>query len=225
MVEKKETLGKKIRKYRKISGMTMKELGMKLDLSEQAISQYERDKRKPNILILKEIARIFNITLEDLLNDDFENLDRNFVDSLIRERTGIIANLNVTEVENLENILNLRNPLLVNFEILNYFKAYRELIPDEITIEDYFSLATLFSENMISAIKLFLSKYNQTSRLDKLDKYSDEFNDFLSWLKEDFSDNKFANEKYFDHFSKQDKHLIMNYYDVVNDAKHYDNKK
>ena len=120
MVEKKETLGKKIRKYRKISGMTMQELGMKLDLSEQAISQYERDKRKPNILILKEIARIFNITLEDLLNDDFENLDRNFVDSLIRERTGIIANLNVTEVENLENILNLRNPLLVNFEILNY---------------------------------------------------------------------------------------------------------
>lgn len=47
--------------------MTMKELALKLDLSEQAISQYERDKIEPNILILKYISRVLKINITDLL--------------------------------------------------------------------------------------------------------------------------------------------------------------
>lgn len=212
MSENKDTLGKRIRKYRKASGMTMKELALKLDLSEQAISQYERDKREPNILMLKDISRVLKINITDLLILDSDPL---LEDLLIKERTGIIANLNIREIENLENLLITRNPLLLNFELLSTFKAYRELIPNNISIEDYSAMATLISENILSVFKIFISKYNQPTRLSKLEKYTNEYNDFINWLKEDFKDTDISNKPYFDNFTKKDVHLIHNYYDIA----------
>ncbi len=223
MSEHKDTLGKRIRKYRKAAGMTMKELALKLDLSEQAISQYERDKREPNILILKDISRVLKINITDLLILDTDPL---FGDSLIKERTGIIANLNIREIENLENLLNTRNPLLLNFELLSTFKGYRELIPDNITIEDYSTMATLISENILSVLKIFISKYNQPTRLNKLEKYTNEYNDFITWLKEDYKDIDMSTEAYFSKSNKKDIHLIHNYYDIIQGVKsNFLNKK
>lgn len=223
MSEHKDTLGKRIRKYRKAAGMTMKELALKLDLSEQAISQYERDKREPNILILKDISRVLKINITDLLILDTDPL---FGDALIKERTGIIANLNIREIENLENLLNTRNPLLLNFELLSTFKGYRELIPDTISIEDYSTMATLISENILSVLKIFISKYNQPTRLNKLEKYTNEYNDFITWLKEDYKDIDMSTEAYFSNSNKKDIHLIHNYYDIIQGVKsNFLNKK
>lgn len=223
MNENKDTLGKRIRKYRKAAGMTMKELALKLDLSEQAISQYERDKREPNILILKDISRVLKINITDLLILDTDPL---FGDALIKERTGIMANLNIREIENLENLLNTRNPLLLNFELLSTFKGYRELIPDNITIEDYSAMATLISENILSVFKIFISKYNQPTRLNKLEKYTNEYNDFINWLKEDYKDTDISNKAFFDKSTNNDIHLINNYYDIIHGVKsNFLNKK
>ena len=63
MNENKDTFGERMRRYRKSTGMTMKELALKLDISEQAISQYENNKREPNIGMLKKIAKELDITL------------------------------------------------------------------------------------------------------------------------------------------------------------------
>ncbi len=52
----KMTLGQAIRSRRKEIGITIKELGNELGLSEQAISQYELDKRVPDESILARIA-------------------------------------------------------------------------------------------------------------------------------------------------------------------------
>ena len=49
--------GKLIRSYRKKKGLTMKELGYKVGVSEQAISQYERSLRTPNTVTLQKICR------------------------------------------------------------------------------------------------------------------------------------------------------------------------
>lgn len=223
MNDNQDTLGKRIRKYRKASGMTMKELALKLDLSEQAISQYERDKREPNILILKEISRILKINITDLLILDNDPL---FEDLLIKESTGIIANLNIQEIENLEELLSTRNPLLLNFEILSTFKGYRELIPNNISVEDYYTMATLISENILSVFKIFISKYNQPNRLDKIEKYTNEYNDFINWLKEDFADVDISKKPYFTDFIKKDIHLVHNYRGIIHKlTKDYLNKK
>lgn len=56
--------GKLIRSYRKKKGLTMKELGRKVGVSEQAISQYERSLRTPNAAILQKICRHLNLPIE-----------------------------------------------------------------------------------------------------------------------------------------------------------------
>ncbi|MFW2502386.1 helix-turn-helix domain-containing protein [Clostridium diolis] len=61
-------IGEKIRKLRKDNKLTLKELGTKINLSEQAIGQYERGDRSPSLDVLNKIANIFNISLSYLLN-------------------------------------------------------------------------------------------------------------------------------------------------------------
>lgn len=55
-----------IRTYRKRKQLTMKELGQKVGVSEQAISQYERSIRTPNIIILQKICNALNLPIENL---------------------------------------------------------------------------------------------------------------------------------------------------------------
>ena len=55
--------GELIRKYRKKKQLTMKQLGEKIDVSEQAISQYERGLRNVNLETLIKIAEALEIPL------------------------------------------------------------------------------------------------------------------------------------------------------------------
>lgn len=84
MTENSETLGQRIRKYRKYNGLTMKELGEHLNLSEQAISQYERNKRTPSIDTLNKIAVILDVPLSEFIPNmnPIENINKTYYDSL-----------------------------------------------------------------------------------------------------------------------------------------------
>ncbi|MCX7884565.1 MAG: helix-turn-helix domain-containing protein [Caloramator sp.] len=62
------TLGEKIRDLRKSMGFTQEELGKKLNLRKSTISQYENNKNTPDIEILKKMASIFSVSLDELLN-------------------------------------------------------------------------------------------------------------------------------------------------------------
>ena len=50
------SIGEQIRKYRKEAGMSQKELGKKLGISQQQIAQYENGKRIPKIETINSIA-------------------------------------------------------------------------------------------------------------------------------------------------------------------------
>lgn len=58
--------GEKIRKIRKQQKLSMKELGKRIGLSEQAISQYERGVRNISLEVLYAIANALNVSIEDL---------------------------------------------------------------------------------------------------------------------------------------------------------------
>lgn len=76
-------IGRNIRKERKLKGLTMKELGHELGISEQAISQYERNIRTPNTKTLLKIAKILNISVYELdssLKSLFEHFSTNSLD-------------------------------------------------------------------------------------------------------------------------------------------------
>ena len=62
------SLGKKIAALRKEKGFTQDELSERLGLSPQAISKWENEISYPDILLLPQIAELFNVTIDELLS-------------------------------------------------------------------------------------------------------------------------------------------------------------
>lgn len=63
------TIGQNIAKYRKIAGLTQKELAKRCNCATGTIQQYELEKRTPKINNLSTIARVLNIPVEYLFGD------------------------------------------------------------------------------------------------------------------------------------------------------------
>lgn len=59
-----------IRELRKQHGLTMRELGEKIGVSESTISLYETGKREPNYETLLKIAELFNVSVDYLLRGE-----------------------------------------------------------------------------------------------------------------------------------------------------------
>ncbi len=66
----KKTIGKFIAVLRKANGMTQKELGDKLFVSDKTVSRWERDECTPELSLIPAIAEIFGITTDELLRGE-----------------------------------------------------------------------------------------------------------------------------------------------------------
>ena len=65
----KNQLGRNIAAFRKRYGMTQAALAEKINFSDKAVSKWERGESVPDVLTLTELARLFHITVDDLLKD------------------------------------------------------------------------------------------------------------------------------------------------------------
>ena len=54
-------------RYRKNAGLTQAQLANKLGYSDKTISKWEREEGVPDIYILKEIADLYGVTVNDLI--------------------------------------------------------------------------------------------------------------------------------------------------------------
>ena len=63
----KKTIGKFIAALRKTNGMTQKELGEKLFVSDKTVSRWECDECTPELSLIPAIAELFGITTDELL--------------------------------------------------------------------------------------------------------------------------------------------------------------
>lgn len=63
-----ESIGKKIAFYRKARGITQEELSEKLGVSPQAVSKWENDIACPDIQLLAPLAKILEVTTDELLS-------------------------------------------------------------------------------------------------------------------------------------------------------------
>lgn len=88
-----EKFGNFIRKLRKEKGLTQKELGEKLNITDKAISKWERGLSFPDITILNSLADFFEIEVAELLNGKKETKERIDVDNLIKETIEKYKNL------------------------------------------------------------------------------------------------------------------------------------
>lgn len=64
------TLGQKIKDIRKKFGLSQEQLAEILNVSRQAITKWEADSGIPDISNLQEIAKLFNVTVDYLLDDE-----------------------------------------------------------------------------------------------------------------------------------------------------------
>lgn len=65
-----QKIGKKISSLRKEKGLTQMELADRMNISYQAVSNWERGNTMPDISKLPELAEIFGVSIEELLCDD-----------------------------------------------------------------------------------------------------------------------------------------------------------
>ena len=66
----KKTIGKFISALRRAHGMTQKELGEKLYVSDKTVSRWERDEGAPDLTLIPVIAEIFGVTCDELLRGE-----------------------------------------------------------------------------------------------------------------------------------------------------------
>ena len=61
------TIGKRIAHFRKEKGLTQEELAQHMGISPQAVSKWENDQTCPDISALPKLARLFDVTVDELL--------------------------------------------------------------------------------------------------------------------------------------------------------------
>lgn len=59
--------GERIAEMRKGSGMTQQELAVRVDVAQATVANWESGRREPDINILIRIAKLFNVTLDELV--------------------------------------------------------------------------------------------------------------------------------------------------------------
>lgn len=66
----RKTMGSFISALRKAKGMTQRELAERLNVSDKAVSRWERDENAPDLSLIPVIAEIFGVTADELLRGE-----------------------------------------------------------------------------------------------------------------------------------------------------------
>ena len=72
-----ERIGQFIKKIRQDNNLTQKELADKLGVTYQAVSKWENGKNVPDIAILKEMSKMFNIDIDEILDGEKKSKKKN----------------------------------------------------------------------------------------------------------------------------------------------------
>jgi len=124
-------VGENIKKYRKLKGLTQKELADKLGIKQQSVAQYERTGRLPKLATILYIADALDVPLSNLLYGDSNN----------------ISNKAIQEVEKWTNDMAKRS-LIANFNKLNTLGREKALerVEELTLIEQYIDKDTPLPE-------------------------------------------------------------------------------
>ena len=164
----KEKFGEFICYLRKEKGMTQKELGDKLHLTNKAISKWERGLSLPDICIIEEIAKNLDISVLELLNgeknseSDISNEKANkIIEDTVKHSGETIKRLKRKVTILIGIIIGLLPVALTIFAVACFY-----LIKDEKTLDDalltlgfiIFAAIILFIEYGIPILGISLTK-------------------------------------------------------------------
>lgn len=78
-------IGKRIRDFREKLNISQEELADKIYTSRQTISNWENDKTYPDINSLKLLSNIFDVSLDNLIEGDIEEMKKKIEESDVRD--------------------------------------------------------------------------------------------------------------------------------------------
>lgn len=78
-------IGNQIKKYRNELGLSQEELADKIFVTRQTISNWENEKNYPDIKSLVMLSNLFNISLDNLVKGDLEEMKKQIKESDIKE--------------------------------------------------------------------------------------------------------------------------------------------
>ena len=94
----KQTLGQKISELRKAKNMTQLELANKLNITDKAVSKWERDISCPDINTFPKLAEVFEVSVDELLQanaSEKENTEKNEVVDLVLKAVPLALGIGV----------------------------------------------------------------------------------------------------------------------------------
>ena len=97
-------VGEKIKLYRESKNMTQVEVAEALGIKAATVSKYESGALEPNIEALKKLSELFEVTIDELLNDDKDNVD--------------ISKINVLNILREQKEMKLKGNLYHNTQII-----------------------------------------------------------------------------------------------------------
>lgn len=78
-------IGNKIKKYREVNGFSQEELADKIFVSRQTLSNWETNKFYPDIKSIELLSNIFDVTLDDFIKGDIDEMKNMVKESDIKE--------------------------------------------------------------------------------------------------------------------------------------------
>ena len=152
------SLGKVIRKYRKIRNLTQEEMAVRLGVTAPAVNKWENENSYPDITLLAPIARLLDISLDTLLSYR-EDLTAEEINGIILEadqklKTGSYEEAFGWARKKLEQYPNCE-PLILNLALcLDAYRTIRE-VPDKAQYDPYLtSLYTRLLDSKDEAIRM-----------------------------------------------------------------------
>lgn len=149
------TLGEKIKTYRKMRGLTQKELGLRVGFSESTadsrIRKYENNLMKPKVELRKKLAKVLDVNISVLSDIDISS-EEDVMQVLFLFENQYGATIKRAENENkkfiLEFITSEHNTVL-NMYMLEWVKRYEQYLcdGDEITYQDWKAKISIYSQN------------------------------------------------------------------------------
>jgi transcriptional regulator with XRE-family HTH domain len=89
--ELKSVIAQNLIKYRKENCLTQQELAEKLNYSDKSISKWERGEGVPDIYILKQIAELYNVTVNDIIG--MEKIENNATPTINKNKNHVLITL------------------------------------------------------------------------------------------------------------------------------------
>jgi transcriptional regulator with XRE-family HTH domain len=153
-------IGQKISELRKSQNMTQMELADKMNISFQAVSNWERGNSMPDISKLPELAGLFGISIDALLGERFDLLE-----SVLNNQTGDYLQENTVTVNEFKKIVPILKPKQVD-EIFE--NANPPFVLTEIA-----EILPFISQDIISQLASKCAENNNFNELDVIAPFID----------------------------------------------------